>query len=154
MTAVSGRTDDALVGVWMLRDWRAERADGVVEHPFGRGPVGQLMYTASGFMSGQMMSADRPPFSRPRTQAVQFDAGDPIELSQAFNSFLGYAGRWTREPDGTVHHHVEICSIPGWSATTLVREASIDGNDLTLRTPPRTIGSVEQRGVLHWARLA
>lgn len=155
MTTLSpNRVGDPLVGVWRLLEWRAERVDGVVDHPFGADALGQLVYTATGFLSGQMMRADRAPFSTPRAQAVQFDAGDPTELACAFNSFLAYAGRWDRGPDGTVHHRVEICSIPGWAGTTLDREASFDNDKLTLRTPPRVVDRVEQRGVLRWGRSA
>lgn len=101
-----------------------------------------------------MMSAHRPPFSRPRTQAVQFDAGDTDEIVAAFNTFLAYAGHWERDTEGTVHHHVTVCSIPGWAGTTLEREADLRDEELVLRTPPRVIDGVEQCGVLRWRRLS
>lgn len=146
--------NDPLVGAWELLEWRTERIDGRIDHPFGSAARGQLIYTADGYLSGQMMSAGRHPFSRPRTQAVEFDAGDTDEVVAAFNTFLAYAGRWERDADGTIHHDVAISSIPGWAGTTLDREAELRGGELILRTPPRVIDGVEQRGVLRWRRLS
>jgi len=141
-----------LSGAWRLLSWQTEHADGTVGHPFGHDAAGLLVYAPSGHMSGALMRAGREPFSRPRSEAVELDAGEPSELAAAFNSFLAYAGRWTLDADGTVEHHVEVASIPGWAGRTLVREASLDGEQLTLRTPVRTIGGLEQRGVLRWER--
>jgi hypothetical protein len=143
-------TCDDLVGEWRLADWRTCHADGTVGHPFGPDAVGLLVYTASGVVSGQMTRADRPVFSRPRTQAVEFDAGDPAELAAAFNTFLSYAGRWHLGTDGLVRHEVEVASIPGWAGTTLLREPARDGSALVLRTPVRTVEGLDQRGVLRW----
>ena len=143
----------ALHGSWRLESWETDRADATTGQPFGPAPQGLLVYAPDGHMSGAMMRADRPPFRRPREHAVEFDAGEPAELAAAFNSFLAYAGRWEIGADGLVRHHIEVASIPGWAgATTLVREARIDGDRLTLRTPPRIVDGVEQRATLRWRR--
>jgi hypothetical protein len=145
---------DSLVGVWELLEWRTELVDGKTDHPFGPDALGQLVYTADGYLAGQIMSRDRRTFSRPRAQAVQFDTGNAGEIVAAFNTFLSYAGRWEHGTEGMIHHHVTICSIPGWAGTTLDREAKIREPELVLRTPPRVINNVTQRGVLRWRRLA
>lgn len=141
-----------LVGVWRLNAWQTQQADGTIGQPFGEDAVGLLFYSDSGHVSGQMMRANRPAFSQPRFQAVEFDTGDPSELATAFNSFLAYAGTWTIGEDALVRHHVEVASIPGWAGLTLLREARFTGTRLTLLTLPRVIGGIEQRGILHWER--
>lgn len=145
-------TPSTLVGTWRLVTWQTQQADGGIGYPFGDDALGLIIYTSSGYVSGQMMRANRPAFTRPRTQAVEFDAGAPDELAAAFNSFLAYVGRWTLSDDGSLRHHVQIASIPGWAGTILDREVSIKDGRLELRTPPRTIDGVEQRGVLVWER--
>lgn len=143
---------DELAGTWRLVSWQVIHADGRVECPFGQDAVGLLVYDSSGYMSGTMMRADRATFSRPRSQAVEFDAGESAELAAAFNSFLSYAGRWDIGEDGRVRHHVEVASIPGWAGITLVREVELEGEELTLRTPSRTVSGGEQYGMLRWRR--
>jgi hypothetical protein len=103
-------------------------------------------------MTGMLARADRPPFSRPRRHAVEFDAGEEAETAAAFNSFLSYGGRW-EYGDGIVRHHVEIASIPGWAGTTLVREVELVDDKLILRTPARIVHAVEQHAVLRWERV-
>jgi lipocalin-like protein len=139
-----------MLGTWSLVSWQTRDANGTIGHPFGADASGLLIYDRGGYMSGAMMRTHRRAFARPRTQAVQFEAGDPEELAEAFNSFLSYAGRWEIGADGLVRHHVEIASIPGWAGTTLLREAHVDAGELILRTPPRIVAGLEQRGVLRW----
>jgi hypothetical protein len=141
-----------LAGAWRLLAWETHHADGTIGHPFGEDARGLILYADSGHMSGALTRADRSPFAQPRTEAVEFAAGNPSELAAAFNTFLAYAGRWSLEGDGLVHHHVEVASIPDWPGRTLVREATLDGDQLTLRTLPRTIDGLEQRGELRWER--
>lgn len=148
--ADGGPTAERMTGTWRLVSWQTHQDGGKIGHPFGTDAQGLLVYTADGRVSGQMMRANRRVFSRPRTEAVEFDVGDAGELAAAFNSFLAYAGRWTVGEDGLVRHHVEIASIPGWAGTVLRRKATFDDGRLVLRTPPRIIDGVGQRGVLVW----
>ena len=144
--------EPALTGSWSLQSWETQAANGEIGHPFGRDAEGLLIYSADGRVSGLLSRAGRPPFSRPRRHAVEFSAGEEAERAAAFDSFLAYAGRWELGDGGVVRHHVEVASIPGWAGTTLERELQLDGDELTLRTPPRTVDGVEQRGVLRWRR--
>lgn len=143
---------ERLIGAWRLVEWRTQQVTGTIGHPFGPDAIGLIIYTQDGHMSGHLMHAHRPAFSRPRTQAVEFDAGDPTELAAAFNSYLAYGGGWTLEEDGLVRHHVVVASIPGWAGTTLIRRVHFAGEQLVLTTLPRTVDGVEQQGILRWER--
>lgn len=143
-----------LHGTWQLRSWETHHDDGSIGRPFGEHAVGLLLYDGGGSMAGAMMRAGRPGFSRPRTQATDFTAGEPAELAAAFNSFLAYSGRWEIEHPDIIRHHVEVASIPGWAGTTLWRQARRLGNELVLTTPERVIDGRTQRGVLRWERRA
>lgn len=152
MSDRTGIRPEELIGTWRLVEWCTQQENGTIGHPFGHDAIGLIVYTHDGHMSGQIMHAHRPAFSRPRTQAVEFDAGDPSELATAFNSFLAYAGRWSIGRDGLLRHHVVVASIPGWAATTLIRQVQLAGTRLVLTTLPRTIDGVQQQGILRWER--
>ena len=151
--SATGGFAELLCGSWRLDSWLTDQADRTTGEPFGPDPQGMLVYAPDGHMSGAMMRSDRPPLTQPREHAVQFATGNETELAEAFNSFFAYAGRWEIGADGLVRHHIEVASIPGWArATTLVREVSIAGDRLTLRTPPRIVDGIEQRATLRWTR--
>ena len=49
----------AVVGTWALESWEVVDASGAVDHPFGRTPIGYIMYDPAGYMSVAFMSAGR-----------------------------------------------------------------------------------------------
>ena len=105
-------------------------------------------------MQGQMMAPDRPRFASERTTVVQFDAGDHDEIVAAFNSYLGYTGRYEVDPDGNrLTIVVECASIPDWIGSEQVRFFNVSDDTLTIRTPPRTVDGVEQIGLLAFTRV-
>ncbi len=145
-----------IVGTWQLRSWRAVTADSeeLISEPFGSAPVGYITFTPGGVMHGQMMAPDRPRFTHERTTAVDFDAGDPHEIVAAFNSYLGYSGRYEVDGDlGRVTTVVECASIPDWIGSQQVRYYRINGNDLVIRTPVRHVNGVDQIGLLTFKRV-
>lgn len=54
---------------------------------------------------------------------------------------------------GKVIHHVEVASVENWVGTDLVRTLQIDGERLTLGTPPLLVGGKIQTTELVWERL-
>ncbi|WP_281689140.1 lipocalin-like domain-containing protein [Pseudonocardia thermophila] len=145
-------TAEALVGAWRLVDWTVHRGDGSTAKPLGDHPVGLLVYTAEGRMSGQMMRTGRPRLRRDRATAAD-TAGTPEEIVPAFNGYVAYFGTYTVDAaTSTVHHHVEAALIPNWEGAELVRTARLDGDDLILRTPAVEAGGRTQTGTLTWRR--
>ena len=107
---------------------------------YGDVPQGQIQYTDDGRMSAFLMNPDWP------TQGG--------EATRDFNRFLSYAGTWELK-GGEVHHQVTFCSLPSMIGQTLVRSASFVGDELHLKTQPRTSKSGKTYlQLLRWARPA
>lgn len=143
----------SLVGTWRLVDWTVRRADGSTARPLGSRPVGMIVYTADGQVSGQMMAPDRPRFTRSRPTASDIGDGDPAEIVSAFNGYVAYFGTYVLDRvGGIVRHRVQGALIPNWEGVELVRTAHLDGDDLVLCTPEVAAGGTTQTGALRWRR--
>lgn len=140
---VQRRTPE-VAGTWRLLSY--ERHDGgEVSYPMGRGASGYISYDPAGWMSVQIMRADRP--ALPAGGA----ATAPLEdLRAAVAGYLSYAGTYAVDPDArTVTHHIDLHLLPGGVATTLVRRYEVDGDRLVLHTAPPGAPS---GGRLTWQR--
>jgi hypothetical protein len=112
------------VGTWSLLGWHEQGADGaVLRHPFGEHPLGRLIYTPDGKMTGILAAADA-------------------------EDFLSYSGAFRLEDDRVVHS-VDISSERRFLGSDLVRLVDLDGDDLTLRTLTDRNGT---HNVLRWRR--
>ena len=115
-----------LVGTWQLARWYITYEDGSVTEPLGPAAVGLLVYTPDGWMSAQLMTADRPRLSRRNPRAA------PVaERAAAFDTFFGYCCRW-RVVGQAVEHHVTISHNPALVGTVQVRNIEMKGRMLTL----------------------
>ena len=121
------------IGTWTLRDAFALTDDGKrVASPLGEKVLGQIMYDDAGHMSAQLMSADRPLFS-----SRSADATPDAEFKQAFLTYTSYWGTYRiDETAKTVTHTVTGANAPSWPGSEQVRYFDLDGNVLTLKTPP------------------
>jgi Lipocalin-like domain len=81
-------------------------------------------------------------------------ASDGSERSEAMRTYLSYSGPFEVVADqGTVIHHIEVCSYPNWIGNAQVRSATLEGNMLTLRTKPMIFQGVERRAEVLWERV-
>lgn len=124
---------NSFVGTWRLREAFALADDGRrVDSPLGAEVLGQIMYDAAGNMSAQLMSAKRPLFS-----SRSADDTPDAEFKQAFLTYTSYWGTYRiDEAAGTVTHTVIGANAPSWPGSEQVRYFSLEGNVLTLKTPP------------------
>lgn len=129
--SVVGAESDSLVGVWKLVSYVATDAQsGESLFPFGEHPNGYLIYTAGGRMSALLTVETRRPLSGAnRITAPMEDRAD------AFSTSSSYMGTYRWEGDRVIHH-VDIAVNPNWVGTEQVRQARLEGNHLTLITPP------------------
>ena len=68
----------------------------------------------------------------------------PEELRQAFDEYFGYFGTYTVDQDaGKVVFHVEGAAYPNYVGTDQQRSFAVDGNRLTIRTPPERAGGAD-----------
>lgn len=139
----------SVIGAWTLVSYETVTADGTRTFPLGEDATGMAVYLANGRVSIQFMRRDRP----------RFESGDAWrgtleEERAAFEGFFAYAGRYTLdEKRSTVTHHVEISSAPNYVGTDLVRNVSLIGHRLTLRTPPRALAGQTSASTLIWERI-
>jgi hypothetical protein len=135
-----------LNGTWRLREWRRVTPDGRVAHPLGTEPEGLLVYAPDGRMIVQMMAAERPELDSPDPLK-----GDTETRAQLYSTCLAYFGTFEVR-DGAVVHRVEASLYPGWSGAEQVRPYSLDGDELTLRTPPMTGPNAGTVNEIVWVR--
>ena len=100
-------------------------------------------------MSGKLMPSDRSLF-------VSEDPfkGTPSEVKEAFESFIGYYGRYEVDNEKCiVEHNVEGSMFPNWTHNTQTRFFELNNSLLTLKTPPMHFGKEQSIGVLVWGRV-
>lgn len=126
---------DPLLGIWRLVESKAwDEAGNSLPPPYGRRPLGQIVFTAEGRMLAALCNGD-------------VDAGD--SPGRGYSSYGGvYTLRGT-----TLTTAVDIASDPRRIGGEQIREAFLDGDRLTLRPPLRSYnGSMQQRELL-WERI-
>jgi len=107
-----------LTGAWTLLSASMDLpGDGHVDY-LGPVPKGRLVFTASGYMTALLMAGER--------------SGDGGAL---FGSMLAYTGRFTADTTRIVTA-VDAAWMPAWEGTEQMRHYTLDGDRLTLRTPP------------------
>jgi hypothetical protein len=119
---------ERLIGAWALLECAEIMQDGSKRLPYGEGALGQVIYTADGRMTAQLVRAGRSAFPTDDYREA------PVELTvEAFQNYFGYFGRYEVDPNaGTVTHFIEGASIPNLENTAQVRTFRLDGDCLVL----------------------
>ena len=144
---VSTRSRDSVIGTWKLVSASASTADGrLIDAPFGSSPTGVITYTREGRMMAMISYGGRKRLSGDRISSPA------PERAEAFATFFAYAGRYSADGDKVVHH-VEISSVQNWVNTDMTRLVTFDGDRMTLRTPPLSVGGTTQVTDLVWERV-
>ena len=138
--------DHSLIGTWRLVSYELESAAGAISYPYGRDPTGYLIYAADGYMSVAFMTGGRIPYA-----AGDRLRGTPEELSAAADTYVSYCGRYELLEDRVIHH-IEVSLFPNWVGVAQTRYLTLDGDRLTLRTPPVLMGGSPQTGHVTWER--
>lgn len=149
--ALVAQANDArapFIGSWALVSVENRGADGTVEHPFGKSPQGRITYTADGLLSAHVMRADRAAFA-----GQSLYSGDASEKAAAYDSYIAYYGSFNVDPVAkTVTHRITGSLFPNWSGSEQTRFYAIDGDTLTLSTPPFKSGEREITVHVVWQR--
>jgi hypothetical protein len=137
------------VGAWRLASYIGVNSSGETFYPMGPNPRGRIIYDAGGRMAVQIGDSRRIPFA-----SADPGATADAEVRGAFDGYLAYFGTYTVEPGrGAVVHHPEMSLNPNWIGVDQVRYFDLQGDRLTLKTPPMHIGGVEGVSTLVWQRL-
>jgi hypothetical protein len=135
------------VGVWRLVSVEFHRGDQIT-YPWGDNPIGYLMYLRNGYMSVQLMAAERQPFALGDSLNGTFE-----EYADAGKTYSGYCGTYEVREDAIIHH-VDVSFFPNWIGTQFIRYVKLEGDMLTLSTPPMLFEGLQQTVHLVWQKLA
>jgi hypothetical protein len=120
------------IGAWRLVSFEEETSDGEIVYPYGKNPIGLLIYDSSGRMSVQIMRSDRASFSSSEWNTVPAE-----EIKKAMAGFTAFFGSFEVDADNnTVIHRVEGHVLPGSVGKTLGREFEFAGDLLILKPSP------------------
>lgn len=115
-----------LIGTWRLVSFHEERNSGEIVSPTE--DQGQLIYTAEGRMSAQLMHASRARFAKGDWREATAE-----ERVRAWLEYFAYYGTFSiDEEKRAVIHHVEGSSFPNLVGTRQVRYFRFEGERLVL----------------------
>ena len=117
-----------VVRAWSLVECAEILQDGSKRLPLGERARGQVVYTADGRMSAQLVRADRAPFASDNYR------GAPVDVAaEAFQQYFGYFGSYTVDAGaGTVTHFIEGAWFPNLENKAQVRTFRLEGDRLIL----------------------
>ena len=136
------------IGTWRLLDYSFIHEDGMIEKPWGTDVRGYLLYSAEGYMSGNLSPARRKRGVIERTSNIS----DSSDRPRRNRRYIAYTGRYTVKGD-TVTHHVEASLFPLWVGRPEVRHFKFEDDRLTLRTEPLKHGRHTMVAQLIWERV-
>src|SRR5437762_3648728 len=121
----------SLLGAWSLKECAEILPDGARRFPFGDDALGQVVYTADGRMSAQLLRAGRAAFPSDDYR------GAHVEIAaEAFQQYFGYFGRYEVDASaGTVTHFIEGAWLPNLENTAQVRTFRFEEACLILEAP-------------------
>jgi hypothetical protein len=129
LTSAASAADLDPAGVWMVVSYTArDQQTGVTTFPFGEQPTGSAIYTPTGHMSILVTARERVP---PKGTGAESRAA----RASLLDSMYAYAGTFAMKGE-TVTIHIESAWQPSWVGTDKVRTMRIDGDFLTITTPP------------------
>lgn len=135
-----------LVGTWRLVSFHVEAPDGSITYPWGKDVAGYITYTDWRRMAVVFQKADRP-----RSGSGDLWQRTAEEKAEAYDTCIAYSGTYDVEANRVIHH-VEVCTFQNYVGTDLVRAFEIEGNRVTLTTPPTPFGAATAVAVLVWER--
>jgi hypothetical protein len=114
-----------ITGRWNIVEWVQQYDDGRVAYPMGKALRGFIEY-GQRHVFVVIEKAHRPPFS----SGGQWSASD-AEKAAAYDGYMTYCGEY--EVDGpAIIHRVHHSLFPDWEGGVQKRQASLNGNLLTL----------------------
>jgi hypothetical protein len=79
--------------------------------------------------------------------------GSPEEITDAYQSYAAYYGKYEEQRPGEFIHLVEGSLFPNWTGKKEIRFAKIEGEFLTLSAPPVIIEGKEVVFNVLWRRV-
>src|SRR5258707_13098161 len=135
---------EQLIGAWALSSFvERDIETGVENHPFGKRPLGLILYTPDGYVSAQLQRPERPPFAD-----GDILRATPEECAAAGSSYIAYSGRFfVDEGTKSLSHEMAVSFFPNWFGQR--QGGVVEGDDDYLRL--RADGPRRGDGVLKTA---
>jgi hypothetical protein len=149
-------TKQVIIGAWRLVGIDYSGPNGVLADPvFGPNPQGIIIYDQSGWMSVQIVTANRPAIARPATRTSRAVTPDDAKLAaEAFDTYYAYFGTWDYNADASViTHHLNSSLLPYETGLEYRREVTFDGVHLKLIARSQETGE-ERHRTLVWTRVS
>jgi hypothetical protein len=141
---------EQLVGAWALSSFvERDIQTGVENHPFGKRPLGLILYTPDGYVSAQLQFPERPPFAD-----GDILRATPEEYAAAGSSYIAYSGRFfVAEDKRSLSHEMAVSLFPNWFGQRQVRLVEVNGKTLRLSTDgPQRLNGALRTATLTWRR--
>ena len=130
-----------LVGVWKITAFQVQPEGSSERHNiYDDHPSGYLIITAEGRMMTLLTASERAP-----------DA----PLDALFNTMNGYSGQYRLQGADTFVTKVDTAWHPAWVGSEQVRHFKLDGNTLSIISPPQDYPKFpgqRVRGIAVWER--
>jgi len=141
---------EQLVGAWALSSFvERDIQTGVENHPFGKRPLGLILYTPDGYVSAQLQRPERPPFAD-----GDILRATPEEYAAAGSSYVAYSGRFfVDEGKKSLSHEMAVSFFPNWLGQRQVRLVEVNRDCLRLSTDgPQRVNGGLKTATLAWRR--
>lgn len=149
-------TRQLIIGAWRLVGIDYSGPDGALADPmFGPQPQGIIIYDQSGWMSVQIVTANRPAMQRPTTRTSHVETPNDAKLAAAaYDTYYAYFGSWDYNPETSViTHHLDSSLLPYETGLEYRREVTFDGANLKL-TARSQEGREERQRTLVWTKIS
>jgi lipocalin-like protein len=155
-TTAAKPTRQAIIGAWRLAEIDYSGPKGALPDPvFGPNPQGILIYDQSGWMSVQIVTANRPAMTKPASRTSHVLTLDDAKLAiAAFDTYYAYFGNWDFDAGTSiVTHHLTSSLLPYETGLEYRREVRLDGAQLRLTARLQEAGEERTRSLL-WTRIS
>jgi len=144
---------DLFIGTWRLMEFFAINAKNQndIVLPFSKRVSGVLIYTAQGYMSANLGSAERVNFKN-----SDYRMGEMTEIFSAFNSMISYSGTYSLQPNKSIISHKVIQShFPNWIGMTVHRNYEFQDNFRILKLSANhiLIDNKQYLPILTWQKI-
>lgn len=138
---------DKIIGTWKLLSFEViNKTSDKHFYPYGKNPIGTLIFSADNFMSVAIMADNRENLS---VESIQMATDQ--EKIRTIESYLSYSGAWKIEND-KIFVTVLVSLLPNWTNKEHYRQFKISDNKLNFKTPIIKQGDNEVYIELSWTK--
>lgn len=142
------KIENQIIGTWELVQFSLKNlTNGQSLAPYGKSPIGTLLFSTDGYMSVAIMEEGRVNFLK-----ESLLAGSTEEKVRALETYLSYSGLW-KIVDDKIFVDVKVSLLPNWTGVEHFRTFQLDDNILTFQTPVIKQGENEVMAELSWKRV-